>query len=54
MGKFKTRIAKQEFQTRIANSLLREKKAIVGRPKSNVTLQHSEKRKSATASTPAD
>ena len=43
-----------EFQTRMANSLLREKKAIVGKPKSNVTLQHSEKRKSATASTHAD
>ena len=43
-----------EFQTRIANSLLREKKAIVGRPKSNVTLQLSKKRKSAATSTPAD
>ena len=43
-----------EFQTRIANSLLREKKAIVGWPKSNVTLQLSKNRKSAAASTPAD
>ena len=43
-----------EFQTRIANSLLQEKKAIVGRPKSNVILQLSKKRKSAAAGTPAD
>ena len=43
-----------EFQTRIANSLLQEKKAIVGRPKSNVILQLSKKRKSAAVGTPAD
>ena len=34
-----------EFQTRIANSLLREKKAIIGRPKSNVTCNIWKKKK---------